>query len=157
MSRKKARSGTWVTRELLFSKAFWALSGTAKGLLLMFLLKRDMNKQHECLNYRKITLTYKELENLHGEDPGGKPSGISRGSIARGIKELLAKGFIEIVRQGGAYQQDKTIYGLTHEWELWVPGMVVREKTPGKKSGYHALQKIPTTTTGTIHTTTTGP
>lgn len=157
MSRKKARSGTWIERDLLRARAFWALSGTAKGLLFLFLLKRDMTKQHVCLNCRNITLTYKELENLHGEGLNGKPSGISRGSIARGIKELMAKGFIEIVRQGGAYQQDKTIYGLTNEWKLWVPGMVVREKAPGKKSGYHALQKNPTTTTGTIHTTITGP
>jgi len=102
-------------------------------------------------------LTYKELENLHGSNLEGKPTGVSRGSIARGLKDLMAKGFIEVVRQGGGYQQDKTIYGLTDDWEWWIPGSIIREKTPGKKSGYHALKKIPTTTTGTIHTTTTGP
>ena len=100
-----------------------------------------MDKQHNCVNKRNITLTYKELENLHGEDSTGKPSGVSRGSIARGIKDLMAKGFIEIVRQGGGYQQDKTVYGLSDDWEWWIPGSIVRQKSPGKKSGYHALKK----------------
>ena len=85
-------------------------------------------------------MTYKEVENMFGENSDGTPDGIARGSIARGIRDLMAKGFIEIVRQGGAYQKDKTIYGLTDDWQLWRKGSVVREKQSGKRSGYHALQ-----------------
>ncbi len=123
------------------SKAFWALSGTAKGMLLQFLMKRNMDKKHNILNKRNITMTYKELENLHGCDLFGKADGLSRGSIARALKDLMAKGFIEIVRQGGAYQKDKTIYDLTDDWKWWTRGTVIRKKSPGKKAGYHALQK----------------
>lgn len=155
MRRKsgKAKSGTWVTRELLNSRAFWALSGTAKGILFQFLLKRNMDKQHKCLNQRKITMTYLELENLFSSNEkqhltgrsiyvqSGLPTGLSRGSIARGFKDLMAKGFIEIVSQGGAYQKDKTIYGITDDWKSWIPGVVMKVKAPGKKSGYYALQK----------------
>ena len=161
MSRKrkkgKAKPGTWVTREMLNSKAFWALSSTAKGMLFQFLLKRDMDKNHTLLNGNNITLTYKELEAIHGENLDGSPCGLARGSITRGFKDLLEKGFIKIVRQGGAYHKDKTIYGLTHEWEYWQPGAVIREKQPGKKAGYEALKKKSTTITGPIHTTITGP
>lgn len=143
MGRKKNRapSGTWMTRDMFTSKAFWALSGTAKGLLILFLSKRDMNKQHEVLNRRNITLTYKELENLFGIDAFGRSKGLSRGSITRGIKDLLAKGFIEIVEQGGAFQKHKTIYGLTDEWKWWSSGTVMREKERGRSSGYFALQQ----------------
>lgn len=137
----KIKSGTWVTREMATSKAYWALSSTAywalsstaKGLLLVFLLKRDMDKQHNVLNRRSITVTYLELENLFGKRINGKPDGIPRSNIARAINDLLAKGFIEIIHRGGCYQKDKTVYGLTDDWQWWVPGRVVREKDPGKR------------------------
>lgn len=143
MSRKKGKapSGTWISRELYTSRAFWALSGTAKGMLILFLSKRDMSKNHEVLNRHNITLTYLGLENLFNCNYGEKPKGLSRGSISRGISDLMAKGFVEIVRQGGAYQNDKTIYGLTDEWKWWSPGTVFRERQIGKNSGYYALQK----------------
>lgn len=138
MGRKKrkgkAKPGTWLTRDLLKSRAFWALTATAKGMLHMFLLKRDMDHNHNCINRQNITLTYLELENLFDEKIEGEPNGLSRASISRGTKDLLAKGFIEIVKQGGAYQKDKTIYGLTDDWKRWRPGEVIRKKQKGKKA-----------------------
>ena len=153
----KAKPGTWFTRELLLSKAYVKLSSSGKTILAVFLLKRDMNNKHEILNKRKLSVTYKELEAL----------GMPRGSITAGITDLLSKGFLEIVRCGGAYQQDKTIYGLTDDWPIWQIGdKPVRTKTPGKKAGYHALEKyrehstekiIPTTGSVPIHTTGSAP
>lgn len=129
-----------MTREIYTSEAFWALSGTAKGLLLLFLGKRDMSKKREVLNQKNITLTYLELENLFGNDAFGKPRGLSRASIPRGIKDLMEKGFIEIVRQGGGYQKDKTIYGLTDDWKWWQPGTVVRQKQKGKAAARNTVE-----------------
>lgn len=147
----KVKSGTWFTRDLLISRAYWALSGTAKGLLALFMLKRDMDKDHNVLNRRSITMTYKELENLYNINTqtitGIKMGfqcdkrGLSRGSVTRGIKDLLAKGFVEIVRQGGAYQRDKTIYGLTEDWRLWSIGSVIRNKPRGKMASYSSIKK----------------
>lgn len=136
MSRKKAKSGTWVTRIMMHSKAYWALNSTAKGLLILFLMKRDMSKQHECMNCKALTMTYLELENLYGPDPFGKPQGLARSSINRGLTDLRAKGFIEIIRQGGTYQKDKTIYGLCEHWKRWVPGQIIDQKTKGLRTGY---------------------
>lgn len=130
MGRKRAPSGTWFPRKMAYSKAYWALNKTAKGLIVLFLMKRDMSRNHEVKNKDNITLTFLELEHLFGE------SGLSRSSINRGIADLMAKGFIKVVRSGGAYQSDKTVYGLCHDWELWEPGRTVREKTKGKKVGY---------------------
>jgi len=135
------------------SEAYWSLNGTAKGMLLLFLLKRDMDARHICLNCRSLTLTYKELEALHGTNLDGTTKGIARTSISRAIADLMEKGFIDIVRQGGAYQQDKTIYALVDDWLFWVPGRVVKKKTPGKQAGYFALKKKPTTELIPIHTT----
>jgi hypothetical protein len=136
MSRKKAQSGTWMTRAMIFSRAYWALSSSAKGILILFLMKRDMNKKHECLNCKELTMTYLELENLHGKKADGSPDGLSRSSITRGINDLMAKGFIEVIRQGGAYQKDKSIYGLCEDWKFWVPGKVCHMRPQGKRVGY---------------------
>lgn len=133
MTRKKGRvkPGAWFTRDILLSPAYVKLSSSGKTILSMFYLKRDMSKNHECLNNKNLSVTYKELEAL----------GLSRGSVTAGIDDLLAKGFIEIVRVGGAYQQDKTICGLTDKWRWWrKKDPPIRERTPGRKSGYFALQ-----------------
>jgi hypothetical protein len=94
VARRKKQSGTWVQRDLLFSRAFWSLSGTAKGMLLLFLMKRRMDKKHNILNARSIIMTYKELEHIFDPDESEKivglshlgcspehPSGLSRASI----------------------------------------------------------------------------
>ena len=133
---KKAPSGTWITREMIMSKAFTSLSGGSKQVLLMFLLKRDMTKQHVCSNCDSLTMTYLELENMHGEGDG-----MARGTITYSIEQLLARGFIQVVRQGGGYQQDKSVYGLTEDWRFWVPGSVIRTKNKGRSAGYSALKK----------------
>lgn len=135
MARKKGKlkSGTWVERDLFTSRAFWALRGAAPQLLIMFLGKRDMmkdgNGSYSAKNARNITMTYLELENLWTEKSGGKVDGIERKRIIRSNDELLAKGFIEIVHQGGAYQQDKTIYALSENWRFWREGTVFNKRT----------------------------
>ena len=134
--KKKAPSGTWVTREMIMSKAFTSLSGGAKQVLLMFLLKRDMTKQHVCSNCDSLTMTYLELENMHGEGDG-----MARTAIVYSIEQLLGRGFIQVIRQGGGYQKDKSVYGLTEDWRFWVPGSVIRTRTKGRSAGSSALKK----------------
>jgi DNA-binding PadR family transcriptional regulator len=150
----KAKPGTWVTREMVNSRAYWKLIGTAKGLLMLFLLKRDMDKQHNCLNKNNITMTYLELENLfvsNGQNKiggvaiarnlTGYKDGLSRASIARAIKDLMAKGFIPLIHHGGTYKKDKSIYGLTDDWMRWTPGAVLYEKPPGKRVNDSLMRK----------------
>ncbi len=123
------------------SQAFWALSSKASSMLIRFLLFRDVSKQHICTNCDDLTMTYLSLEGLFGEDENGKPKGIARSTIARAIEDLLEKGFIRIVRLGGAYQNDKTKYGLVDDWKHWEPGQVIRIKQKGRSGGYDALKK----------------
>jgi hypothetical protein len=148
----KAKPGTWLTRELLLSPAYMKLSSTGKFVLGVIMLKRDITKQHECLNRRNINVTYKELESY----------GMSRGSITNALTDVQAKGFVEVVHQGGAFQQDKTVYGITDDWRFWEVGdKPIRTRQQGKKAGYYALEKYhgreskktPTTESGLIHTT----
>ncbi|MFH1217813.1 MAG: hypothetical protein V1706_15060 [Pseudomonadota bacterium] len=134
MSRKKKFApGTFIERDLYLSRAFHTLSGFAPQLLIIFLGKRKINKNtKEVINRDEITMTLKELENLYNRGKqmkqGQNFDGIERKRIYRAIDELLAKGFIKIVYQGGNIQGDRTIYALIDDWQFWQSGQVMRER-----------------------------
>jgi hypothetical protein len=129
MGKKKKNGygkGTFVETSMILSKAFMSLgnkgtsptvSSSSVNILMMLLAKRQysMSKDHkgvkklERVDDNKFTLTYKELENR----------GLSRGSITRGFDELLAKGFIEVVDPGGAFEKHKAVYSLEDTYLLW--------------------------------------
>lgn len=168
-NKKKHRAppGTWVERDMFMSRAFLELSGFAVQLLILFLAKRDITHERKVLNKKSITMTYLELENIYHRREGqreGKPfgqadlaRGISRPRIIRAIDQLLAHGFIEIVHRGGAYQQDKTVYALTDEWQFWRPGTIFRKREPDtRRRGYNgkrvnvAHENVPVHTHNTV-------
>ena len=140
MGKRKAPSGTWLLRDITFSRAFFALNSNAKLILLLFLHKRNMNRKHECINKSELTMTYLELEYLHGKTGDGKPIGLSRSSIARAFDDLMAKGFIGVVKRGGTYKKDKTIYFLSDEWKGWWDGQVKKKRVKGTGAGSAALK-----------------
>ena len=123
---KKLPPGTWVERTLFQSKAFLELRGFAPQLLILILGKRSIEtisngnrKERICVNENSLTFTYLEAQ---------KKYSISKPRLTRAFDELLAKGFLKIQHQGGAYKQDKTIYGLAYEWALWSKGIVFSKR-----------------------------
>ena len=129
--------------DLLESRAYLSLSGSAPQVLALFMLKRQYEtiggkrrgKQGRvCINSNSLSLTYIEAE---------KKYGITQPRFTRAIDELLAKGFLACVHQGGAYQQDKSRFGLSDKWRLWKPGTVfeVRPREPLKR-GFREPKKI---------------
>lgn len=149
---KKAAPGTWIDRDLFYSRAFLELSGFAPQLLILFLGKRKISKDKTVINKDNITMTYAELEKLYlkHESKGlasasdNLPKGISRPRIVRALDNLLAHGFIRIMKRGGAYQQDKSIYGLVEDWRLWRPGTVFLKREPDKRQrGYNGKLRKP--------------
>lgn len=161
---KKAAPGTWVERDLFRSRAFLELSGFAPQLIILFLGKREIvGNERRVKNKDAITMTFLELENIYHsyESKGLKavrnnlPRGITRPRIVRAIDILLAHGFVKIIRRGGAYQKDKTIYGLVDDWRLWQPGIIYRKREPDtRQRGYNGrLRKSkPAYETIPIHT-----
>lgn len=135
MARKhKLPPGTWIEREMMTSEAFNALSGWAPQLLVLILSKRRFEKsgrkgkeQLTCVNRDLITFTYIEAEKRYS---------ITKPRFRRAIDDLLAKGFIHVVHQGGAFKQDKTIYGLSDHWGLWKHGMIFETRQPYVERGY---------------------
>ena len=115
-------SGTFVERELFQSKSFISLSGAAPQVLINFLGKRkfqkykvNKQKKYVCDNGNSIHFTYVEAQ---------EKLGITQPRFTRAIDDLLAKGFISVVKQGGAGEKDKSVYSLVEKWLLWTPGIV---------------------------------
>ena len=74
-------------------------------------------------------MTYKELEN--------PPFNYRPETIRRCFKLILVRGFIKVMHQGGAYQKDKTIFGMSDNWRIWEPG---RDFSPKKKDVKRGFQ-----------------
>jgi len=136
MAKKtKAPPGTWIEREMIESKAFIALQGFAPQLLILFLAKRDIRnlgktgkQKRVCVNCDSLHFTYIEAK---------KKYGVSKPRFTRAIEDLLRKGFITIIHQGGGYKQDKTVYGLSDSWCIWIPGTAMEVRPKSKiKRGY---------------------
>jgi hypothetical protein len=130
MGKYKFPSGTWFESDMAESEAHNSLKGWAPQLLIHFLRKRQFKKikvgkkdKRICTNSKSITLTQIEAE---------KKYGVTQPRFNRAVDDLLAKGFLTIEHQGGAYRQDKTIYAVSENWRIWKPGMVfeTREKDP---------------------------
>ena len=137
---RKLSPGTWIERDLFKSKAFLVLRGFAPQLLILFLAKRSFEtvgkpgkQKRVCVNCDRICFTCVEAKNKYG---------ITIPRFKRAIDELLAKGFISIMRQGGAFKQDKSIYGLSEKWRLWQPGVIFETRdTSDVQRGFRKPKK----------------
>ena len=130
MGKPKLPPGTWFEKDMLESAAYNALKGWGPQLLTHFLRKRQFDKirvgkreKRICVNCDAMHFTGIEAE---------KKYSVTQPRFTRAIDELLAKGFISVKHQGGAYKQDKSIYSLSDKWTIWTPGMVleIRKKDP---------------------------
>lgn len=118
---RKLSPGTWIERQMFTSEAFLSLRGAAPQLLILFLGKRQFQKigrkgheQRICTNCDSLIMTYAEAQKI----------GITKTRFLRGIDDLLAKGFLEVKHQGGAWKRDASRYGLSDFWKEWKPGDV---------------------------------
>ena len=142
-------SGTFIDTSLILSPAFLSLgcrntapavSSCSSQICLLFYAKRQFGKvgrkgvkgKPTRIDDNKFTLTYKELESM----------GISQARATRAFDELLAKGFIEIVHQGGCFDKDKTVYALTDDFRIWRVGHdPVRVRSHDVVRGYQKKNK----------------
>ncbi len=127
LEKKGYGKGTFLETRYFLSPAFRSLgekrtaptvSTASIKILILLLAKRRFTKQkNKSSQYvraddNKFPMTYKELEAY----------GISQGTATRAFDELLAKGFIDIAHQGGAFDKDKSLYSLVDDFRGWRPG-----------------------------------
>jgi hypothetical protein len=136
--------GTFVDRNLFESDAFLALRGVAPQMLIYLLGKRIFKKDRHgkyCPEIEELRLSYIELRKL----------GISQPRATRGFDELLAKGFIDIVHQGGGFQRDQSIYRLSQKYLYWRKGAVLSRRVKGCKKGFQGGPRVISTNGNVAH------
>ena len=133
-------SGIYLKRDMITSKAYWALGGTAIKVLTVFLMKRVLGKMRVrsgtswvITNNGKITYTFIEAEKNHG---------IPKSTFLRARDKLIEVGFIEIAEDGGTHYTTK--YSISENWRKYPGESFARPKSGnlvGRKNRFK--QKTP--------------
>ena len=125
---------TNIETEMIISDAFMSLNGSAKTILMLFLLKRKgwkfkKGKAPEWVNpNQEINMTWIELES--------EPFNFHPEQIRRNMHTLRERGFVEVSHIGGAFKKDKNTYKLSNNWRLWSPGRNFDNKEKPLKRGF---------------------
>ena len=119
----------WILVDIINSKAFNSLTGFAPHLLFHILKKRKMEncqnpkakkKNWVCINSDSINITYSEFS---------KSFGVTKPRMSKAIGQLLGRGFISIIHQGGGCNKDKSIYAISDNWMIWHKDVVMEVRT----------------------------
>ena len=119
-----------ISPDMIMSEAFRSLKKISTDVLIRLLQKRHYSKSGKGKN-AKVTYDNDDLVFTYSEAACFK---ISRASFLRAIKELVAKGFLEIQYQGGSFGngQDWSRYRLIDDWKLYgTPQFKPRTKASG--------------------------
>jgi hypothetical protein len=135
--KKIDNGGTFLQRKMSMSIAFLSLNKSAFIMLIALLnarktahLKDKKSKKTKpvFINEDSLEMPYATLKkNWH----------LNQQAVSRAIDELMAKGFIEIVHQGGLGEHDKARYALSEDYLRWTPGMpAFRTRNRDVRRGY---------------------
>jgi len=115
LAEKRKPKGVYLDPNLIQSKAFMELSGTASKVLLWFMYRRQMTKigrngkeKWIICNNGEIYFTYSEAQ---------KKYNLTRPRFQRAIDDLIDKGFIEINHLGGGMMKDPSTYSISEKWK----------------------------------------
>lgn len=113
-----------------------------------FFIKRDHieSKAHRYLhrNSRKLLYAFHQKAKLKTNKDGGiiftyaegkKELGLSKKSFARALNELINKGFIDLLHQGGSVKGDYNVYAISQRWEKYGTDDYVLRLRPRKNPG----------------------
>ena len=107
-------------QRLIKSTAWLNLRGNAQSVYLLFRTKCQLTKHRGrpgkrsdewvISNNGEITFSYKEAK---------KKYGITASRFVRAIDELIAKGFIDIVKSGLGIHRLTTLYAISLRWKMY--------------------------------------
>ena len=131
MANSKSKN-IWIEREMILSPAFHKLNGRAKGVLFLFLYRRQWSRPSRkgkwyTTNNGEIVFPYKEAK---------KRFKIPKSSFARAIDNLIEYGFIDIAHLGGGLIGDCTKYSISNRWRNYGADNFIKKKRPKDKRGF---------------------
>lgn len=108
-----------IEQKMIKSKAWLSLSGTGKGIYLLFqcrckidskMIKKTRKVEKSVINEGEIVFTYKEATSKYG---------ISKDRFTRAIDQLVETGFIDIASTGQGQHKMCTNYSISGRWRDW--------------------------------------
>jgi hypothetical protein len=136
-------------QRLVKSTVWLALSGTAKGVYLLFRAKCKMGRppgkpgkrDWMILNNGELVFTYREAWGKYG---------ITASRFRRALDELIEKGFIDVEGSGMGVQKVTTLYAISDRWrDFGTPAFRKAKRpepsirNPGFKRGNKLWQRPP--------------
>lgn len=125
------------TYQLFLSPAYRQLKPAARDILDLILYeikmtpasnaKKGKKYSQKLANRNEIIMPYREIE---------KTLGYSQKTIWASFRQILAHGFLEVVKHGGGNKSDLQVYGIREDWRRWKPGQVIREIQRNGKIGF---------------------
>jgi len=86
----------------------------------------------DCHYNGQIEFTYEEAK---------KELGIDKKTFTRAIDELILKGFIDIVHQGGGLCRGKNLYSISDRWQLYGTDKFIEKHREKRKRIYGYIDK----------------
>jgi len=132
---KKPRKpiGIYLVPDLIDSKAFRKLNGTALKVLIYFYRKRQLvrvgRKGKEIWtvkNNGEIVFPYTEAE---------KKYGLTKRRFRDALDNLIELGFIDIAHHGGGMMGDCTLYAISGRWRKYGTGQFIYKTRPKDTRG----------------------
>jgi len=126
-------------KSMAYSEAYLSLGNPAMKILTYILfhqrwenVSRDKSKPRWiCTNTDDLKLLYTIFYS--------KPFNMQGKSITRGIDELLAKGFIKVMEQGGKNKGHASCFKIVENYLAWSKGDApISKRRPYRKRGYCA-------------------
>jgi hypothetical protein len=111
-------NGTYVEIDLYDCDAYRHLRPVATKVLLGFLMRIQVRKQNsrkrsnefQKVNHRELVYTYDAME---------FETGIGTQALSKALDELVAKGYLDLVRVGGGRNGVHSIWGLSDRYKKW--------------------------------------
>jgi hypothetical protein len=125
----------YLTYQLFVSDAFRYLKPAAKDILLLlyFEIKISSGKSRSkkytpiVINRHEIKLPYADIKEGSKVKPI-RPDGYSDKTIWTSFNQLLAHGFIKVIKIGGGHKGEVSVYEIKEDWREWKPGQIIHKR-----------------------------
>lgn len=123
-----------IEKELLKSKAWLSITGSAPQVYMLFPLKRAWEKSgikgnHKwvCTNEREIIFPYRKAKEDYD---------ISEKTYLGSVTKLVEVGLPDIVKPGVAVNREATVCGISKRWKDYGTSKFIRAERPQGACGY---------------------
>lgn len=124
----------YLTYQLFVSEAFRALRPGTRDILILIYFEVNMASKTNKGKYQPVILNRNEIKMPYADIQ--ERLKYTKKTVWIAFKEILAHGFLEMVKHGGGCKGDCKIYKISEKWRTWLPGKIISEIGKNGKIGW---------------------